>query len=78
MKRKHCVIDKIIVYPEITERENQTQAFLDWTELITYEDNWIILPDESKLDGKTWMNISLQFDNGSYTEFLQNYYAGLN
>lgn len=73
-KDKWCLIKEIKVIPEITNKNEKSQAFLKWTKKITYQDNYIVLPDGSKIDGKIWMDNQLRFDNGSYTKFLMNYF----
>jgi len=68
----------LIIQPVITKPEERSNAFINWTKLITYEGNKIILPDGSTLDGKLWINNQLQFDNGSYTNYLIEYYNAIN
>lgn len=76
-KDNWCLIKEIKVIPEITNKEEKSQGFLNWIKDITYQDNYIILPDGSKLDGKIWMDNQLRFDNGSYTQAVLNYYNSL-
>jgi len=73
-KDNWCIIKTITVYPEITNVQYKEQPFLDWTNLIEFKEDKIYLPDGTIMDGIIWMNNQQQFDNGSYTKFLTDYY----
>lgn len=76
-KDNWCLIKQVKVIPVITNIDQKSQAFLNWTEDITYKDNFIILPDNTKIDGKIFMDNQQRFDNGQYTKLILNYFNGL-
>ena len=72
---KNCLnIGRLYITPEITNVQFKEQDFLDWTDEIEYKDQSVYLPDGTIIDAQMWINNQLQFDNGSYTKYLTNYY----
>lgn len=69
-----CKIKELHILPEITNVQFKEQKFLKWSDKITFNEDKIILPDSTTIDANIFMNNQLQFDNGSYTKFVQNYY----
>lgn len=73
-ENNRCKINELYILPEITNVQFKEQRFLNWSDKITFNEDKIILPDSTTIDANIFMNNQLQFDNGSYTKFVQNYY----
>ncbi len=61
----------------VLEREDNPIGFMEWTEGITQDNYNIILPDESRINVRMYIDNNGVFDNGSYTTMLINRYNDL-
>lgn len=73
-KINRCGVKIIYVTPVIIPLEGQSNEFIEWTKDITYNEDIIVMPDGNMISGNVWLNNQLEYDNGSYTKFLMNYY----
>ena len=62
----------------VLERQDDPVGFLEWTEDITQEKYNIILPDNSTVDAKLFLDFQQVFDNGAQTNYLVNRYKDIN
>jgi hypothetical protein len=62
----------------VLEREDDPVGFLEWTEDITQDKYDIILPDNSKVSAKIFLDFQQIFNNGAYTNYLVNRYKDIN
>lgn len=76
IKDNYCLIKQIKVIPIITNIDQKSKAFITWSKGITFKDNFIILPDGTKIDGKIFMDNQQRFDNGQYTKLILDYFNG--
>jgi len=62
----------------VLEDPDQPVGFQDWAANITQYKYSIILPDKSRINVRSYIDMNGTFDNGSYTNMLVNRYKDIN